>query len=149
MLDHNPRHPAKALLAAIAISTIGITTSAARASERGEAQNLPASEAPLSIAACQVIPTYATVAAGEGGVTNALTSTNLRIAFLNRSMQPITEFTFVLSTPEGKVAITDRGWFSSGVPIEHVLGPYGALSGDATCELTSVRFKDESVWERG
>jgi hypothetical protein len=141
MFGHTSRR-GKALFAAVAVSTIGISTSAARAAESGQ-------DTPLSVSACQVMPIYASVPAGDNGVNNVATGANLRIAFLNNSARPITDVTFVLSTPEGKVAITDRGWFSSGVPIQRTLGPYDILSDEATCELHSVRFNDGTLWERG
>jgi hypothetical protein len=148
MLDDKPRRPAKALFAAIAVSTIAITTSAARAAEPNLAQTLLSGDAPVSISACEVMPTYATVSAGESGVSTVSMGANLRIDFLNRSAQPITDVTFVLTAPDGQVGITDRGWFSSGVSIQHVLGPYDHLSRDAACAVYSVRFDDGTLWER-
>jgi hypothetical protein len=149
MFGQKSPHPVKALFAAVAVSTIAISTSAARAAETDQAQSLLNSDGPLSISACQVMPIYATVSEGDSGVRNSSTGANLRVAFLNRSSQPITDVTFVLNTPDGKVAITDRGWFSSGVPIQRTLGPYDHLSGEATCEVHSVRFNDGTLWERG
>lgn len=147
MLDKS-RQPVKALFAAIAVSTIAITTSTARAAEPNLAQNLLSRDTPVSISACDVMPTYATVSAGESGVSTVSTGANLRIGFLNRSPQPITDVTFVLTAPDGQVAITDRGWFSSGISIQHVLGPYDHLSPDAVCDVYSVRFNDGTEWER-
>jgi hypothetical protein len=148
MFGHKSSHRVKALFAAVAVSTIGIASSAARAADPDQAQSLPMQDAPLSIAACQVTPVYASVPAGDSGINNIATGANLRIAFQNRSSQPITDVTFVLNTPDGKVAITDRGWFSSRVPIQRNLGPYANLSAEATCELHSVRFNDGTHWER-
>jgi hypothetical protein len=112
------------------------------------AEDQPAADAPISIASCRVVPTYESALSTEGGVGSSPTGASVWISFLNRTARTITGVTFLLDTPDGPVTITDEGRFSGGVPIQHALGPFADLSGDASCVLYSVRFDDGTVWLR-
>jgi hypothetical protein len=128
-----------------AIATIAM---AAATMQPSVAQDRPATDAPISIASCRVVPTYDRALTNEGGGPSSPTGANVWISFLNRSARTITEVTFLLESSEGPVTITDLGRFSSGVPIQHVLGTFADLDADATCGLYSVRFDDGTVWQR-
>lgn len=112
------------------------------------AQNQPATAAPISIAACAVVPSYESVLMSDGGVPTAPTGASVWISFLNRSTRMITEVTFDFTGNSGSVLVPDPGRFSSGVTIEHALGPFAGLRGDeTTCAVSSVRYDDGTVWQ--
>jgi hypothetical protein len=120
----------------------------AAASEPSLAQNQPSADVPVSIASCNVVPTFAPTISSDGNVPSSPTGSDVWISFENRSPRTITEVTFLLETPGGAVTVTDQGRFSSGVPIRKILGPFADLQGDETCALYSVRFEDGAVWHR-
>jgi hypothetical protein len=128
-----------------AIATVAIGTATA---QPALAQDQPVTAAPISIAACAVVPTYESVLTSESGVPTAPTGASVWVSFLNRSARTITEVTFDFADANGSVSIADRGRFSSGVTIEHALGPFTGLRGDeTTCAVSSVRFDDGTVWQ--
>jgi hypothetical protein len=129
----------------IAIAGVAITAAAA---EPSLAQNQPTGDVPVSIASCNVVPTFEPTISSDGTVPSSATGADVWISFENRSPRTITEVTFLLDTPGGAVTVTDRGRFSSGVPIRKILGPFTDLQGDETCALYSVRFEDGGVWQR-
>jgi hypothetical protein len=135
----------KTFFNAIAIVAMGAATV-----QPALAQDRPATAeaAPISIAACSVVPTYAPVAMTDSGGPIGPTGSSVWISFLNRSGRTITEVTFDFDSDDGKVSIADRGRFSSGITIEHALGPFAALRGDeTTCGVSSVRYDDGTVWK--
>jgi hypothetical protein len=129
----------------VAIATVAMGTATVQPTL---AQDQPAATAPISIAACAVVPSYEPVLMSESGVPTDPTGASVWISFLNRSPRTITEVTFDFTGAGGSVAIADRGRFSSGVTIEHALGPFTGLRGDeTTCAVSSVRYDDGTVWQ--
>lgn len=128
-----------------ALATAAITTTTVQPSF---VQDQPAVDAPISIASCQVVPTYEPVASGDSNPPSSPTGASVWISFQNHSERTVTNVAFLLETPEGAVTITDQGRFSSGIPIQHTLGPFADLQGDVTCSLSSARFDDGRVWQR-
>lgn len=103
---------------------------------------------PITIASCRVVPTYNATLESQGDSSTSPTGESVWISFLNRSPRTATEVTFVIDSAQGPLRISDRGRFSSGVPIEHALGPFAYLDDDATCGLYAARFDDGTVWQR-
>jgi hypothetical protein len=112
------------------------------------AQDRAAIVEPISIASCRVVPTYDPVLATEGGTSTSPTGESVWISFLNRSPRTVTEVTFLINSAQGPLTVSDQGRFSSGIPIEHALGPFTYVDDDATCGLYSARFDDGTVWQR-
>jgi hypothetical protein len=128
-----------------AIATVAITTATVQPSL---AQDQSAADAPVSIASCQVVADYEPVASGDSNFPGSPTGASVWVSFQNHSQRTLTDVTFLLETRDGAVTITDKGRFSSGVPIRHTLGPFADLQGDETCSLYSAQFDDGLVWQR-
>jgi hypothetical protein len=128
-----------------AIAAVALTAATAQPSL---AQGQPATDGPVSIASCSVVPTYDSVLSSEGEDPTTATGDSLWISFVNDSVRTITEITFNLDSTYGSTRITDRGRFSRGVTIQHALGPLADLRGETTCGVYSVRYDDGTVWQR-
>lgn len=129
-----------------AIATLAITTATLQPTLAQE--QVPATDAPVSVASCDVVPTYEPVSSSDDNFPTAVTGASVWVSFQNHSERTITDVTFLVETHDGAVTINDRGRFSSGVAIRHILGPFADLQGDETCRLYSARFDDGLVWQR-
>jgi hypothetical protein len=76
----------------------------------------------------------------------------LRIAYVNTAAATVTEVDFQVNSNAGPIeAISDRGTFESGKPINHVFAlppnssPLGLSS--ARCIVTKVVYADGTVWK--
>jgi hypothetical protein len=112
------------------------------------AHDQPIADVPVSVASCSVVPEYDPAGFGESALPSVGSGASVWISFQNRSARTATDVTFLLSTLAGAMTVTDRGRFSSGVDIEHILGPYADLQGGEACALYSVRFDDGATWQR-
>lgn len=128
-----------------AIATVAITTATVQPSL---AQDQPAANAPVSVASCEVVPTYEPTASSDSNFPSWPTGASVWVSFKNHSERTLTTVTFLLQTHDGAVTIADKGRFSNGVAIQHMLGPFAGLEGDETCGLYSAQFDDGLVWQR-
>jgi hypothetical protein len=127
-----------------AIATVAIAAATAQPSL---AQDQPATDSPVSIASCTLVPTYDPVLTNESEDPETPTGDSVWISFVNDSVRTVTEVTFHLDSVDGSERITDRGRFTRGVTIQHALGPVPDFRGETTCGVYSVRYDDGTVWQ--
>jgi hypothetical protein len=130
------------------LKAVAAVAMAAAAAQPTLAQDQPMTAAPVSIASCSIVPTYDSVLANESEDPVEPTGSAVWITFLNHSARTITEVTFNVEGVDGSARIADRGHFSSGVTIQHALGPLPDMRGDTTCGVYSVRYDNGTVWTR-
>jgi hypothetical protein len=116
---------------------------------------LAQSQPPVTINSCTVL--HGQSGPSIGGIQLAQTSSGLHIEFVNESNKTANLVNFAVDANGQHFVIRDVGTFSPGVSIKHdyrngagqpfVLPDF--ISPKISCDVASVRFTDDSTWERG
>lgn len=116
---------------------------------------LAQSQPPVTINSCTVLRGQS--GPSIGGIQLAQTSSGLHIEFVNESNKTANLVNFAVDANGQHFVIRDVGTFSPGVSIKHdyrngagqpfVLPDF--ISPKISCDVASVRFTDDSTWERG
>jgi hypothetical protein len=113
------------------------------------------SQSPITINSCNVLQGQSGPSIGGFAITQS--SAGLHIEFVNESNKTANLVNFAVDSNGQHFVIRDVGTFSPGVSIKHdyrngagqsfVLPAF--IAPKVTCDVASVRFSDDSVWERG
>lgn len=101
---------------------------------------------PVQVASCAVVEGPTSIPGSYFGPLVPNTG-SLNISFVNRDAKPIMSVAFTVSDRNSTVAVVDKGTFSTGVLINHILPAPAITTNDVSCIVSSVAFADGSTWQ--